>query len=317
MSRIHALARPRRSGVRGKKRHSPPLPLPPKGNPLFASSAEQRCERPLTEVTKTIDLPKQAILVAHAMTAAGRTCSRGRAKLELAGVEMIDPSRREPDRWTGRDRRGGARAMVIIAAATAPVETTRHFVGKGTCSRFSRSHRQQLRQDDGHAPDLDSRSTSSPTAGGADRSRVHRRRFFVNAAARLSPLIADTVPHQMNAAGDGRLSVWARAARSTSGRSAWHHPRRRNVVQAWRRGADRQRNPPRGSSWSKPDRDSGKSLSRQSPARDCGASPELVPLVQAARARATTTYGRARRCCWRRGPRQKDFHRRRDCRKRR
>ena len=149
-------------------------------------------------------LPRKAILVVNAMSRRGADVfDEARAKLELAGVELIDAiAIHKPEEMDKSVIDAVARApMVIIGGGDGSLSSTiDHFVGKdtvfailplGTANSFSKSM--------GMAPDLD--SAVDVIANGRRRRidlGVIDGDYFVNAAALgLSPLIADTVPHKL------------------------------------------------------------------------------------------------------------------------
>ncbi len=147
-------------------------------------------------------LPKQAILIVNAMSRRGADAyDEARAKLELAGVELIDAIAVEkPGDMDKNVIAAIARApMVIIGGGDGSLSSTiDHFVGKdtvfailplGTANSFAKTM--------GMACDLD--SAVDVIANGRRRRidlGIIDGDYFVNAAALgLSPLIADTVPH--------------------------------------------------------------------------------------------------------------------------
>ena len=149
-------------------------------------------------------LPKQAILIVNAMSRRGADVfEEALAKLELAGVELIDAiAIHEPGDMDKAVIDAIARApMVIIGGGDGSLSSTiDHFVGKntvfailplGTANSFAGSM--------GMATDLD--SAVDVIANGRRRRidlGVIDGDYFVNAAALgLSPLIADTVPHKL------------------------------------------------------------------------------------------------------------------------
>ena len=152
----------------------------------------------------TDTLPRQAILVVNAMSRRGADVfDEARAKLELAGVELIDAIAVEkPEDMDRTVIDAVARApMVIIGGGDGSLSSTiDHFVGKntvfailplGTANSFAKSM--------GMVPDLD--PAVDVIANGRRRRidlGVIDGDYFVNAAALgLSPLIADTVPHKL------------------------------------------------------------------------------------------------------------------------
>ena len=154
--------------------------------------------------TMNDSLPKQAILIVNAMSRRGADVfEEARAKLELAGVELIDAIAVEkPEDMDQSVIDAVARApMVIIGGGDGSLSSTiDHFVGKntvfailplGTANSFAKTM--------GMATDLD--SAVDVIANGRRRRidlGVIDGDYFVNAAALgLSPLIADTVPHKL------------------------------------------------------------------------------------------------------------------------
>ena len=152
----------------------------------------------------TDTLPRRAILVVNAMSRRGADVyDEARAKLELAGVELIDSIAVEkPEDMDRTVIDAVARSpMVIIGGGDGSLSSTiDHFVGKntvfailplGTANSFAKSM--------GMVPDLD--SAVDVIANGRRRRidlGVIDGDYFVNAAALgLSPLIADTVPHNL------------------------------------------------------------------------------------------------------------------------
>jgi YegS/Rv2252/BmrU family lipid kinase len=149
-------------------------------------------------------LPRKAILVVNAMSRRGADVyDEARAKLELAGVELIDAvAVEQPDQMDKSVIDAVARApMVIIGGGDGSLSSTiDHFVGKdtvfaflplGTANSFAKTM--------GIGTDLD--SAIDVIANGRRRRidlGVIDGDYFVNAAALgLSPLIADTVPHNL------------------------------------------------------------------------------------------------------------------------
>jgi len=187
-------------------------------------------------------LPRQAILIVNAMSRRGADAyDEARAKLELAGVELIDAiAIHKPEEMDKSVIDAVARApMVIIGGGDGSLSSTiDHFVGKntvfailplGTANSFAGSM--------GMAPDLD--SAIDVIANGRRRRidlGVIDGDYFVNAAALgLSPLIADTVPHKLKRyLGMVGYLIWA-------ARSAFHFRPFRlritledgSVVKAW------------------------------------------------------------------------------------
>jgi len=147
-------------------------------------------------------LPKQAILIVNAMSRRGADVyDEARAKLELAGVELIEAiAIDQPEKMDPAVKAAVAKApMVIIGGGDGSLSTNvDHFVGKdtvfaflplGTANSFAKSM--------GMGTDLD--SAIDAIANGRRRRidlGVIDGDYFVNAAALgLSPMIADTVPH--------------------------------------------------------------------------------------------------------------------------
>ena len=147
-------------------------------------------------------LPKQAILIVNAMSRRGADVfDEARAKLELAGVELIDAIAIDrPEEMDKSVIAAIARApMVIIGGGDGSLSSNiDHFVGKdtvfaflplGTANSFAKSMEM--------GTDLD--SAIDAIANGQRRRidlGVIDGDYFVNAAALgLSPMIADTVPH--------------------------------------------------------------------------------------------------------------------------
>ena len=147
-------------------------------------------------------LPKQAILIVNAMSRRGADVfAEARAKLELAGVELIDAiAVEQPDQMDQIVIDAVERApMVIIGGGDGSLSTNiDHFVGQqtifaflplGTANSFAKTM--------GMGTDLD--SAIDAIANGRRRRidlGVIDGDYFVNAAALgLSPMIADTVPH--------------------------------------------------------------------------------------------------------------------------
>ena len=147
-------------------------------------------------------LPTKAILIVNAMSRRGADVfDEARAKLELAGVELIDAiAIHQPDQMDRQVIDAIKRApMVILGGGDGTLSSNiDHFVGQdtvfaflplGTANSFSKSM--------GMAGDMD--SAVDVIANGRRRRidlGVIDGDYFVNAAALgLSPLIADTVPH--------------------------------------------------------------------------------------------------------------------------
>ncbi|MEO6113592.1 MAG: diacylglycerol kinase family protein [Sphingomicrobium sp.] len=149
-------------------------------------------------------LPRQAILVVNAMSRKGADAfDEARAKLELAGVELIEAHAvTDPEQMDKVVIDAIARApMVIVGGGDGSLSSNvDHFVGQdtvfailplGTANSFARTLCVPL--------DLD--GAIEVIAGGM-RKRIDLGLidgdYFANAAALgLSPLIADTVPHNL------------------------------------------------------------------------------------------------------------------------
>ena len=147
-------------------------------------------------------LPKQAILIVNAMSRRGADVyDEARAKLELAGVELIDAiAVDQPDQMDRIVIDAVARApMVIIGGGDGSLSTNiDHFVGKNTVFAFLPL---------GTANSFAKTMGMDTNIDAAIEVIAHGRRrridlgvidgdYFVNAAALgLSPMIADTVPH--------------------------------------------------------------------------------------------------------------------------
>ena len=147
-------------------------------------------------------LPKQAILIVNAMSRRGADVyDEARAKLELAGVELIDAiAVDQPDQMDRIVIDAVARApMVIIGGGDGSLSSNvDHFVGKGTVFAFLPL---------GTANSFAKTMGMDTNLDAAIEVIAHGRRrridlgvidgdYFVNAAALgLSPMIADTVPH--------------------------------------------------------------------------------------------------------------------------
>ena len=147
-------------------------------------------------------LPKQAILIVNAMSRRGADVfDEARAKLELAGVELIDAiAVDQPEQMDKTVADAVARApMVIIGGGDGSLSSNiDHFVGTqtifaflplGTANSFAKTM--------GMDTDLDA---AVEVIAHGRRRRIDLGRidgeYFVNAAALgLSPMIADTVPH--------------------------------------------------------------------------------------------------------------------------
>ena len=147
-------------------------------------------------------LPRRAILVVNAMSRRGADAFEpAKAKLRAAGVELIDAHAvRDPKHMDKTVIKAIARApMVIIGGGDGSLSSSvDHFVGKdtvfailplGTANSFAKTL--------GMDTDID--SAVAVIASGR-RKRIDLGSidgdYFVNAAALgLSPLIADTVPH--------------------------------------------------------------------------------------------------------------------------
>ena len=149
-------------------------------------------------------LPKQAILIVNAMSRrGGDVFDEARAKLELAGVELIDAIAIDrPDQMDQTVIDAVARApMVIIGGGDGSLSSNvDHFVGKDTVFAFlplgtANSFAKTMKM----GTDLD--SAIDVIANGRRRRidlGIIDGDYFVNAAALgLSPLIADTVPHKL------------------------------------------------------------------------------------------------------------------------
>lgn len=155
-------------------------------------------------MTNVKSLPRKAILIVNAMSRKGADAfDEARAKLELAGVELIEAvAVTEPDKMDSIVKDAIARApMVILGGGDGSLSSNvDHFVGQdtvfavlplGTANSFARTLGLPLELD------------------GAIDVIAHGRRkridlgiidgdYFANAAALgLSPLIADTVPHSL------------------------------------------------------------------------------------------------------------------------
>jgi len=149
-------------------------------------------------------LPKQAILIVNAMSRRGADVfDEARAKLELAGVELIDAiAVDQPEQMDKTVADSVARApMVIIGGGDGSLSSNiDHFVGTqtifaflplGTANSFAKTM--------GMDTDLDA---AVEVIAHGRRRRIDLGRidgeYFVNAAALgLSPMIADTVPHRL------------------------------------------------------------------------------------------------------------------------
>ena len=149
-------------------------------------------------------LPRRAILVVNAMSRRGADAFEpAKAKLQAAGVELIDARAvRDPKHMDKTVIEAIAKApMVIIGGGDGSLSSSvDHFVGKdavfailplGTANSFAKTL--------GMDTDLD--SAVAVIANGR-RKRIDLGSidgdYFVNAAALgLSPLIADTVPHNL------------------------------------------------------------------------------------------------------------------------
>ena len=147
-------------------------------------------------------LPKQAILIVNAMSRRGADVyDEARAKLELAGVELIDAiAVDQPDQMDRIVIDAISRApMVIIGGGDGSLSTNiDHFVGKdtifaflplGTANSFAKTMGMDTNLD--AAIEVIANGRRRPIDLG-----VIDGDYFVNAAALgLSPMIADTVPH--------------------------------------------------------------------------------------------------------------------------
>lgn len=149
-------------------------------------------------------LPKQAILVVNAMSRRGADVfEEARDKLVAAGVELIEAHAvTEPDKMDGTIRHAIEKApMVIVGGGDGSLSTNvDFFVGKdtvfailplGTANSFAKTL--------GMGTDLD---TAIDVIANGEAKRIDLGiidgDYFVNAAALgLSPLIADTVPHNL------------------------------------------------------------------------------------------------------------------------
>jgi YegS/Rv2252/BmrU family lipid kinase len=149
-------------------------------------------------------LPRKAILVVNAMSRRGAEAfDQAREKLLSAGIELIDAHAvRNPEHMDKTVTEAIARApMVIIGGGDGSLSSSvDHFVGKdtvfailplGTANSFAKTL--------GMNTDLDSAVDVIATGR---RKRIDLGSidgdYFVNAAALgLSPLIADTVPHNL------------------------------------------------------------------------------------------------------------------------
>ncbi|WP_118857632.1 diacylglycerol kinase family protein [Sphingomonas mesophila] len=152
----------------------------------------------------TKPLPKQAILVVNAMSRRGAEAFEpAREKLRAAGVELIDAiAVDQPDQMDKVVKDAIARApMVIVGGGDGSLSSSvDFFVGKdtvfailplGTANSFAKTL--------GMAIDLDA---AVEVIANGRRKRIDLGKidgdYFVNAAALgLSPLIADTVPHNL------------------------------------------------------------------------------------------------------------------------
>lgn len=149
-------------------------------------------------------LPKQAILIVNAMSRRGADAfEEAKAKIEAAGVELIDAvAVTEPEKMDKTVIDAIKRApMVIVGGGDGSLSSNvDHFVGTntvfaivplGTANSFSKTL--------GMEGDLD--NAVEAIANGRRRRidlGVIDGDYFVNAAALgLSPLIADTVPHNL------------------------------------------------------------------------------------------------------------------------
>jgi YegS/Rv2252/BmrU family lipid kinase len=155
-------------------------------------------------VTTSKDLPKQAILIVNAMSRRGEAAfDEVRAKLEIAGVELIDcHAVTEPEKMDQVVIDAIARApMVIVGGGDGSLSSNvDHFVGKdtvfavlplGTANSFARTLCLPL--------DIDG---AIDVIANGQRKRIDLGiidgDYFANAAALgLSPMIADTVPHAL------------------------------------------------------------------------------------------------------------------------
>ena len=165
----------------------------------------------------TKPLPRQAILVVNAMSRKGaETFEPAREKLTQAGVELIDAvAVDEPEEMAPAIKDAIARApMVIVGGGDGSLSSTvDYFVGQdtvfailplGTANSFAKTL--------GIGDDLDK---AVETIARGRRKRIDLGRidgdYFANAAALgLSPLIADTVPHNLKKyLGMAGYLIWA------------------------------------------------------------------------------------------------------------
>jgi diacylglycerol kinase family enzyme len=162
-------------------------------------------------------LPRKAILIVNAMSRRGAEAfDEARAKLELAGVELIDAKAiTKPEQMDKAVIAAIAKApMVIIGGGDGSLSSNiDHFVGKntvfallplGTANSFAKTL--------GMAADLD--AAVDVIANGRRRRidlGIIDGDYFANAAALgLSPLIADTVPHGLKKyLGMAGYLIWA------------------------------------------------------------------------------------------------------------
>ena len=134
------------------------------------------------------ELPKQAILIVNAMSRRGADVfDEARAKLELAGVELLDAiAIDKPEQMDKAVIAAIAKApMVIIGGGDGSLSSNvDHFVGKdtvfaflplGTANSFSKTL--------GMAPDLDSASRRANGRRRRRRTGIIDGDYFVNAAA--------------------------------------------------------------------------------------------------------------------------------------
>ena len=153
---------------------------------------------------KTLGLPRQAILIVNAMSRTGADAfDEVRDKLIAAGVELFEAHAiDEPERIEPTIRHAIAHApMVIIGGGDGSLstnvdffvgsETVFAFVPLGTANSFARTL--------GIPRDIDS---AIDVIANGTRKRIDLGRinddYFVNAAAiGLSPMIAQTVPHNL------------------------------------------------------------------------------------------------------------------------
>ena len=149
-------------------------------------------------------LPRRAILVVNAMSRRGAEAFEpAKQKLKAAGIDLIDAHAvKKPEKMDKTVIDAIAKApMVIIGGGDGSLSSSvDHFVGRdtvfailplGTANSFAKTL--------GMTPDLDS---AVEVIANGRRQRIDLGQidgdYFVNAAALgLSPLIADTVPHNL------------------------------------------------------------------------------------------------------------------------